>query len=116
MNGPGGVDVTTRSSGITLRRVGGPLSVSTQSGRVIIDGTPRMGWDISTSSSAIDLTVAHGSFFTFDATSRSSDVRIVGGSLQGNLTKGRASGTVGGSGGPTVRASTGSGAIRLSIE
>jgi hypothetical protein len=116
MRGAGDVDVTTRSSGITLRRIGGALAVSTQSGRVIVDGSPRTGWDISTSSSAIDLSVAHGATFTLEATSRSSDVKIVGGSLQGNVTKGRANGTVGGSGGPVVRASTGSGSIRVSID
>jgi hypothetical protein len=115
MLGAGDVDVTTRSSAIRLRRVDGGLAVSTQSGRVTVDGSPRTGWDISTSSSAIDLSVAHGSTFTLDATSRSSDVKIVGGSLQ-NVTKGRANGAVGGSGGPVVRASTASGSIRVSIE
>jgi len=111
LTGQGDVDVKTGSSAITLHGVRGGLMVDTQSGRVTLAGRPGYDWTVTTGSSAVDVDVESGAAFSVDARSRSGSVAVQG-PLQGSTEKHMVSGKLNG-GGPTVRVTTGSGAIRL---
>ena len=111
LTGQGDVDVRTGSSAITLHGVRGGLMVDTQSGRVTLGGRPGHDWTVTTGSSAVTVEVESGAAFSVDARSRSGSV-AVDGPLQGSTDKRMVSGKING-GGPTVRITTGSGAIRL---
>jgi hypothetical protein len=113
-SGAGDVDVQTSSSAITLTAVNGGLVTSTQSGRTRVSGAPRAAWDVSSGSGAVDITFDRRVGVTLDATSRSSSVRVEGGSVDGTVSKGRASGAIAG-GGPNVRLYSRSGSIRVSF-
>jgi DUF4097 and DUF4098 domain-containing protein YvlB len=110
--GPGDVDVRTRSSGVDLDGVDGGLRVETGSGHVKVSGRPQRAWEVTTSSSAIDLAFVQGAAATLDLTSRSGGVRVEGLEVAGTVDKRRVTGTVG-AGGPVVHARSGSGSIRL---
>ena len=109
--GQGDVDVKTGSSAITLHGLRAGLMVDTQSGRVTLAGKPGHDWTVTTGSSSVDVDVESGAPFSVDARSRSGSVAVEG-PLQGTSDKRMVSGKVNG-GGPTVRITTGSGAIRV---
>jgi hypothetical protein len=110
--GPGDVDVRTRSSGVSLDNVDGGLRVETGSGRVLVSGRPQRPWQITTSSSAVDLSFAPDAAATLDVASRSGNVRLEGLDVAGTIDKRRVAGAVG-TGGPSVHVRSGSGSIRL---
>ena len=111
--GAGSADVETGSSAIQLDGLSGRLAVRTQSGRVEVRGTPTADWDVTTGSSVIEAAFASMAKFTLEATSSSSSVQLKGVTVDGVTEKGRASGTVGGGGGPNVRLASRSGQIHL---
>lgn len=113
-SGPGSADVETGSSGIRVSRVQGRFTARTQSGGVVVDGTPTEPWTVTTGSSAIEMRVRSGLPFRLDAMSRSSDVEVKGATLQGTMSKGRASGTIGGEG-PLIQADSRSGRITVTV-
>jgi DUF4097 and DUF4098 domain-containing protein YvlB len=110
--GPGDVDVRTRSSGVDLDGVDGGLRVETKSGRVRVAGRPQRPWQVTTSSSAVDLTFAPATAAALDAATRSGNVRLEGLTVTGTIDKRRVAGTIG-TGGPSVQVRSGSGSIRL---
>ena len=112
LDGGGDVDVQTGSSAITLRGVRGGLTVTTQSGRVTVEGTPAADWIATTSSSSVSFEFTKGQGFELDAESRSGSVTLTGANLSGPVTKRSAKGTADG-GGPLVHIRSGSGAIRI---
>ena len=111
--GGGDVDVHTGSSAMELQGVKGGLTASTRSGRIVVSGKPQAPWQVTTGSSAVDVTFEAASALTVDATTGSGSVKVDGGDVHGTVSKGRVSGTIGG-GGPLVRVSSRSGSIRLS--
>ena len=111
LTGHGDVDVRSGSSAITLRGVRGGLTLDTQSGRVTVGGRPGRDWTMTTGSSAVDVEIETGVSFSVEARSRSGSVAVQA-PVQGSTDKRSAIGKVNG-GGPTVRITTGSGAIRL---
>lgn len=112
LHGTGDVDVETGSSGVTLRGVRGGLVVKTSSGRIAVQGDPAEDWRATTGSSAIQLQVPEDADFVLDAASRSGSVTAP--AMADALVDKRAARGVVGTGGPTVRLRTGSGAIRVS--
>jgi DUF4097 and DUF4098 domain-containing protein YvlB len=110
--GPGNVDVHTGSSAMELQGVKGGLTASTRSGRIAVTGRPDAPWQVTTGSSAVDVTLDAAAALTVDASTGSGSVKVEGGDVQGTVTKGRVSGTIGG-GGPLVRVSSRSGSIRI---
>jgi hypothetical protein len=114
LTGSGDVDVQTSSSGITLTGVTGGLVTKTESGRTKVSGAPGAAWDLSAGSAALEIRFDRRVGVTLDATSGSSDVKVLGGTVDGTVSKGRAAGAIGG-GGPTVKLYSRSGSIRVSF-
>jgi hypothetical protein len=112
--GTGDADLETGSSAIRLRGVRGVLKAVTQSGRIVIQGLPAAAWNVSTGSSSIDIAVERGTPFTVEAISGSGSASIVGAAVQGSASKRKVAGTIGG-GGPLVRVSSRSGAVRVTV-
>ena len=111
----GACDVETSSSSITLAGVRDGLSVVSNSGRVRVSGTPGAPWTVGVGSSSIELSIDQMVPLRLDASSGSGDVYVTGRTLDGaSATKGSVSGTLGG-GGPLVRASTRSGAVKVAL-
>jgi DUF4097 and DUF4098 domain-containing protein YvlB len=113
--GQGTVDVGTGSSAIDLVGVNGGLTATSTSGRIRVSGLPTAPWQVTSGSGSFDLDFDSNAKLTLEARSGSGSVRVDGGSLQGSISKGAASGTVGG-GGPLVRASSRSGSIRIGLK
>jgi hypothetical protein len=111
--GKGDVDVETGSSVIDLADVNGGLSATSNSGALRISGVPTSPWRANTGSSRIELGIRRGATFTLDARSDSSDVELDGFAVD-ETRKGVAAGNVRG-GGPTVRAASRSGRIRVGL-
>ena len=108
----GDVTAGTGSGSVQLRNVQGALKVQTGSGDLDITGQPASPWKLETGSGSITLGVGNA-HFTLDAETGSgsvkSDLPIA---MQGSLNKHHITGTLNG-GGPTVKAQTGSGDIRI---
>jgi hypothetical protein len=113
LTGDGDVEVKTGSSAIRLTGVRGALTTSTQSGRVIVQGAPTRPWTATTGSSSVEFSVT-GAGFNVDASSRSGSIKVEGSPVQGSVSKDKVIGTVRG-GGPILRVTTGSGAIRIKV-
>lgn len=110
--GTGDADVETESSHIALRGINGGLAARTQSGQITLEGSPRNPWSVATGSSSVDIDLAGTMGVTLNATSDSGSVKVTGVSLPSSMTKRHAAGTIGG-GGPLVRVTSHSGAIRI---
>jgi DUF4097 and DUF4098 domain-containing protein YvlB len=108
--GTGDIDVETGSSAIRLIRVRGGAAVTSQSGRITIDGMPGKDWFLRTGSSNVEVTLHPGAGARLDLSSGSSNVRVQHGFFEGKTEKGRASGTIG-RGGPSVTVTSRSGQI-----
>ncbi len=108
----GSVTAGTGSGSIKLTDVRGALKAETGSGDITVSGQPTATWKLDTGSGTIDMTLG-SSKFTLDAETASgtihSDQPI---SMQGSLNKHHVTGNVNG-GGPSVKAETGSGDIRV---
>lgn len=112
-SGPGDVKAETGSGSLRLYGVSGALRASTGSGDVQVDGEPTTDWKLSTGSGSIKLGLGSSAHFNLDADTGSGSVHVQQPiSMQGNLNRHHITGTVNG-GGPTIRASTGSGDITI---
>jgi len=113
LSGPGDVKAETGSGSLRLSGVNGALKASTGSGSIEVEGQPASDWRLSTGSGSIHLTLGSSARFTLDASTGSGSVNIAQPiTMQGSLNRHHISGAVNG-GGPTVRASTGSGDITI---
>ena len=109
----GDVQARTGSGGIHISGLNGGLRATTGSGSIQADGNSTAEWRIETGSGSVSLRLDPQAHFNVNASAGSGRVVInrpvV---MQGSLEKHHVIGTVNG-GGPTVRASTGSGSITI---
>jgi hypothetical protein len=109
----GDVVAGTGSGTINLTGVQGAVKAETGSGSLEIGGQPTSPWKLETGSGDISLQVGSGARFTLDAQTGSGSVKTdLPLTMRGSLDKHHISGTVNG-GGPTIKAETGSGDIRI---
>lgn len=114
LTGDGDADVETRSSAIRIRGARGSVNASSQSGRVSVSGVPNRSWTAHSGSGGLDIAIDTDASFTLDATSGSGSVRVDGATVRGSVSKRRVTGDIG-AGGPLVRASSRSGAVRIAV-
>jgi Putative adhesin len=109
----GDVVAGTGSGSIKLNDVHGAVKAETGSGSVEISGQPTSPWKLETGSGDITLQVGSNARFTLDAQTGSGSVKTdLPLTMRGSLDKHHVTGTVNG-GGPTIKAETGSGDIRI---
>lgn len=109
--GSGDLKVHTGSGTIRVEGLTGALDAHTGSGAIEIAGNLTSGWHLSTGSGSIHLTLPGSARFNLDADTGSGSVEVAQPIvMQGTLNRHHVSGTVNG-GGPTIRATTGSGNI-----
>jgi hypothetical protein len=109
----GDVVAGTGSGTIKLTGVQGAVKAETGSGSLEIGGQPTSPWKLETGSGDINLRVGSGARFTLDAQTGSGSVKTdLPLTMRGSLDKHHVTGTVNG-GGPTIKAETGSGDIRI---
>lgn len=113
VTGPGDVMAKTGSGGIEVSGVQGGLRVTAGSGSISAAGSPSREWRLSSGSGSIRLQVAPNARFDLNASTGSGSINVnrplV---MEGAVTHHHVTGTANG-GGPTLRASTGSGSITL---
>ncbi len=111
--GPGDVKAETGSGSIHLAGVNAALNAGTGSGDIEVSGQPGSEWRLHTGSGAIRLNLGSSARFALNAETGSGSIHTAQPiSMQGELDRHHVSGTVNG-GGPTLRASTGSGDIDI---
>ena len=110
LTGEGHADIETSSSGIRLSGIRGGVIAGTQSGRVSLQGVPRRDWVASAGSGSIDMATESSTPFTLDAGGGSGSVKVIGGSVQGSVSKRKVVGSIAG-GGPLVKLTSRSGSI-----
>ncbi len=109
----GDVVAGTGSGSIKLTNVQGAIKAETGSGTLEISGQPTSPWKLETGSGDISLQVGSNAHFTLDAQTGSGSVKTdLPLTMRGSLDKHHVTGTVNG-GGPTIKAETGSGDIRI---
>ena len=109
----GDVVAGTGSGSIKLTNVKGAIKAETGSGSLEISGQPTSPWKLETGSGDVSLQVGSGARFTLDAQTGSGSVKTdLPLTMRGSLDKHHVTGTVNG-GGPTIKAETGSGDIRI---
>jgi hypothetical protein len=109
----GDVVAGTGSGSIKLTNVHGAIKAETGSGSLEISGQPTSPWKLETGSGDVSLQVGSGARFTLDAQTGSGSVKTdLPLTMRGSLDKHHVTGTVNG-GGPTIKAETGSGDIRI---
>jgi hypothetical protein len=109
----GDVVAGTGSGSIKLSDVHGAVKAETGSGTLEISGQPTSPWKLETGSGDISLQVGSSARFTLDAQTGSGSVKTdLPLTMRGSLDKHHVNGTVNG-GGPTIKAETGSGDIRI---
>ena len=110
---PGDVSARAGSGSIHITGVTGALRATSGSGSIEATGNPTAEWRLSTGSGSIRLNPDPAAHFTLNADTGSGTVHvdrpIV---MQGSFNPHHVSGTVNG-GGPTLRASTGSGSVTV---
>jgi hypothetical protein len=110
---PGDVNAHTGSGSIHIDGVSGSLRASTGSGSIQAGGNPTSEWRAESGSGSIRLQLAPGARFNLNASTGSGSIHTELPILtQGDLNRHHVTGSVNG-GGPTVRASTGSGSISI---
>ena len=110
---PGDVRVQTGSGSIRLHDLAGGLRAGTGSGDIEASGKITADSKLETGSGSIRLNLGPGARFNLDASTGSGTIRTAQAiAMQGEINKHRVMGTVNG-GGPTLRASTGSGDIEI---
>jgi len=111
-SGSGDAKAETGSGNIELKDLHGALHAQTGSGDIKASGSPSSDWKLGTGSGSIELWPG-STGFTLDASTGSGSIRTDKEmSVQGSFDKHHIVGKVGG-GGPTLRAETGSGDIRI---
>ena len=111
----GDVVASTGSGSIKLTDVHGAVKAETGSGTLEISGQPTSPWKLETGSGDIALQVGSSARFTLDAHTGSGSVKLdppLSITMHGPIDKHHVGGTVNG-GGPTIKAETGSGDIRI---
>jgi hypothetical protein len=109
----GDVVAGTGSGSIKLTNVQGAIKAETGSGTLEISGQPTSPWKLETGSGDISLQVGSNARFTLDAQTGSGSVKTeLPLTMRGSLDKHHVTGTVNG-GGPTIKAETGSGDVRI---
>jgi len=109
----GDVKAQTGSGSIHIDGVAGALRAGTGSGSIEVAGNPTDEWRVETGSGSIHLRLAPNAKFNFNGGTGSGTIHLSQPILtQGDLNKHHVTGTVNG-GGPTLRASSGSGSITL---
>jgi DUF4097 and DUF4098 domain-containing protein YvlB len=109
----GDVVAGTGSGSIKLADVHGAVKAETGSGTLEISGQPTSPWKLETGSGDISLQVGSNARFTLDAQTGSGSVKTdLPLTMRGSQDKHHVNGTVNG-GGPTIKAETGSGDIRI---
>jgi Putative adhesin len=109
----GDVVAGTGSGSIKLSDVRGAVKAETGSGTLEISGQPTSPWKLETGSGDIALQVGSSARFTLDAQTGSGSIKTdLPLTMRGSLDKHHVNGTVNG-GGPTIKAETGSGDIRI---
>ena len=114
LSGEGDADVETGSSAIRLSGIRGAVIAATQSGRVSLQGVPRRDWVASAGSGSVDIATEPAAPITLDASSGSGSVKVIGGSVQGSVTKRKVVGSIAG-GGPLVKVDSRSGSIVIRL-
>jgi hypothetical protein len=109
----GDADVETGSSAIDVRGLMGALRAVTQSGRVTVRGAPKGSWTASTTSGGVELTL-DAPAIRIDAASGSGSISVIGGSVDGSVSKRKVVGTIAG-GGPLIQVTSRSGSIRIDL-
>jgi DUF4097 and DUF4098 domain-containing protein YvlB len=110
--GSGDVKAETGSGNIELKDLHGALRAQTGSGDIKASGSPSSDWKLGTGSGTIELWPG-STGFTLDASTGSGSIHTDKEmSVQGSFDKHHVTGKVSG-GGPTLRAETGSGDIRI---
>lgn len=113
LSAPGDVKAETGSGSIRIDGVTGGLRADAGSGSIEIHGNPTSDWRVESGSGSIHLQLSPDAHFNLNAETGSGEIHtdrpIV---MQGSLSKHHVTGTVNG-GGPSVRASTGSGSISI---
>ena len=113
LTAPGDVKAQTGSGSIHIDGVAGALRAGTGSGSIEVAGNPTDEWRLETGSGSIHVHLAPNTKFTLNASTGSGTIHVSQPILtQGDLNKHHVTGAVNG-GGPTLRASTGSGSITL---
>jgi len=113
LTAPGDVKASTGSGDVRLEGVSGGLRATTGSGSLEIAGNPTSEWRLDTGSGSIRLKLDPNARFSLNAETGSGSVDVNRPILmQGALNKHHITGTVNG-GGPTLRATTGSGSITI---
>jgi hypothetical protein len=111
-NGEGDVKAQTGSGTIELKDLHGGLRAGTGSGDIKVSGAPAADWKLETGSGSVELWPGSAGF-TLDASTGSGTVHTDAEmTVQGSFDRHHITGKVHG-GGPTVRAETGSGDIRI---
>lgn len=109
----GDVRAQTESGGIHLSGLSGGLKAETGSGDIEADGQPTSDWKLDTGSGSINLSLLPAAHYTLNASTGSGSIRTSQPiAMQGEINKHHVNGTASG-GGPTIRASTGSGDIDI---
>jgi DUF4097 and DUF4098 domain-containing protein YvlB len=110
--GEGDVKAQTGSGTIELKDIHGGLRAGTGSGDIKVNGSPATDWKLETGSGSVELWPG-STGFTLDASTGSGSIHTDGEmTVQGSFDKHHITGKIRG-GGPTVRADTGSGDIRI---
>jgi DUF4097 and DUF4098 domain-containing protein YvlB len=110
--GSGDVKAETGSGTIELKDLHGGLRANTGSGNIKVDGAPQEEWKLQTGSGGIEFWPG-SSGFTLDASTGSGSIHTDREmTVQGSFDRHHIAGKFNG-GGPTVRAETGSGDIRV---
>lgn len=110
---PGTVRATTGSGTVRLTNVVGGATVSTGSGDISISGEARAGWETHSGSGTIHISTPKTANFDIDAHASSGSVKVgrpvtMEGTFKANKVRGRV-----GNGGVLLKASSGSGDIRI---
>ncbi len=109
----GDVKAQTGSGSIHINALSGSVSARTGSGSIEVAGNPTSEWRLDSGSGNIQLKLTNPAHFTLYADTGSGSVHVQQPILmQGSLNPHHVTGTVNG-GGPSVRASTGSGNVTL---
>ncbi|GAC1416672.1 MAG: DUF4097 family beta strand repeat-containing protein [Acidobacteriaceae bacterium] len=113
LTAPGDVQAHTGSGSMELEGITGGLRATTGSGTIDVQGNPTAEWRLETGSGGVHLKLDSNAHFNLNASTGSGGVDvgrpIV---MQGSLNKHHVTGSVNG-GGPTIRASTGSGTVTV---
>lgn len=110
---PGDARVRTGSGTIHIEGLNGAVQATAGSGSIYVSGNPASEWRVQSGSGSIHLQIPHGARFNLNASTGSGSIRSEHPvTMTGNISKHHLVGPVNG-GGPTLRASTGSGSITV---